>query len=171
MAAAVPSATGVGGVLAPAAAHHALLLAAHSWAHEPLRRLRDLVEVAAVASEADPGEIRSVARTWGVERLWETTERATDAVLLGRSRPWPLRTWARDLPELRRRTVLEGHLERWLSDFAVLPLHAALKRVPRTLWAEIAPENDEGWRRKLARVRLALKNAFLARSEHDRQLG
>ena len=34
-----PSATGVAGLSAPVPAAHAVLLAAHGWAHEPLRRL------------------------------------------------------------------------------------------------------------------------------------
>ena len=47
-----PSATGVPGLLAPVPAAHAVLLAAHSWAHAPLRRLLDLIDVT-VAVEHD----------------------------------------------------------------------------------------------------------------------
>ena len=47
--AAIPSITGVDGILTLPPAHHALLLAVHSWAHEPLRRLRDMVDIAAMA--------------------------------------------------------------------------------------------------------------------------
>jgi hypothetical protein len=45
MEASEPSGLGVDGVLAPDPAHHALLLAGHAWAHEPLRRLVELVDV------------------------------------------------------------------------------------------------------------------------------
>ena len=49
---AVPSTT-IDGVEAFPPEHHALLLAVHSWAHEPLRRLRDVIDIAAVAAGAD----------------------------------------------------------------------------------------------------------------------
>ncbi len=102
---AVPSRT-INGVEAFLPEHHALFLAVHSWAHEPFRRLRDVIDIAAVRNEADSAEIEKLARAWGVGRLWEATERAIDAVLpLGR-RPLPLRIWARNLTLVRERTVL-----------------------------------------------------------------
>jgi hypothetical protein len=79
--AAVPSATGVDGVLALPAAQHALLIAVHSWAHEPLRRALELIDVAAVAAHADAEETASLARSWGVERVWLTTAAASRAML------------------------------------------------------------------------------------------
>ena len=85
--AAVPSQAaceaGVDGILAPAPAHHALLLAAHAWAHQPLGRARDLVDVGAFRAEADAAEIRATARRWGIARLWETTERAIEGSCTG----------------------------------------------------------------------------------------
>ena len=51
-----------GGILAPSPEHHALMLTAARLAHGPRLRLRDLIDIAAVASEADPHEIRTARR-------------------------------------------------------------------------------------------------------------
>ena len=59
---AVPSATGVNGLLAPSRGHHAVLLAAHAWAERPLGRLGDLVDVAAMLPP-EPAEPEELART------------------------------------------------------------------------------------------------------------
>jgi hypothetical protein len=161
-------ATNAPGVLALPPAHEAVLLAAHSWAHEPLRRLRDLIDVAVVAREADRGEIADVACTWGVNKIWSTTISAVDALFAHQRMPWALRLWARNIPRVRERTVLECHLQRLLSDFwAVSPLEAAT-RLPRTLRDEIRPGDHEGWRPKLTRTKLAFGNASRRRSHHDR---
>ena len=64
-AAAVPSTTTIDGFLALPPEHHALLLAAHSWAHEPMRLLRDVVDIAAVADAADPAGDRSPSTSLG----------------------------------------------------------------------------------------------------------
>ena len=50
LAAATEGATGVPGVLALPPAHHALVLAAHSWDERPMRRLLDLIDIAAVTA-------------------------------------------------------------------------------------------------------------------------
>jgi putative nucleotidyltransferase-like protein len=168
--AAVPGSIGVAGVLALPPEHHALVLAVHSWAHEPLRRLRDLVDIAAVAAAADPREIDRLADAWGVRPLWNATAAASDALFHGGRRPWALRIWAQNLDHVRERTVLENHLQRWLSDFWALPARAALRRVPVTLGDELGPGGGEGWRAKLARTALAVRNASRGRSQHDRQL-
>ena len=168
---AVPAAGGPAGILSPAPAKHALLLAAHSWAHEPLRLLRDVVDFAAVSGEADREELRSLAETWGVERLWRSTDAAARAVLYGEARPRSLRFWAQNLGLARERTVLENHLQRWLSDFWVLPPTRALLRWPTIFKDEVMPDRSEPWRRKLARTALAFRNARRRRSEHDDEAG
>jgi Uncharacterised nucleotidyltransferase len=171
-AAARPAAVGVDGVLAAAPGQHALLLAAHSWAHEPLRLLRDLVDVSALAAEADRSEIEATARRWGVERLWRSTIAAADFVLGDVQRPpAALRIWAQNLELARERTVLENHLQRWLSDFWVLPPRRAARRLPRVAASELLPEHDEGWRRKLGRTLRAVRNGLRRRSEHHEDLG
>jgi len=167
LAAALPGPHGLE-ILPPA--HHALLLAAHSWAHEPLRRLRDIVDVAVVAEAAGWDDVAALARVWRVERLWRATVAAADAVLYGGRRPLALRLWAQNLETARERTVLENHLQRWFSDFWIMPAHRAAARVPSTLAGELFPEGDEGWRPKLSRSGRALLNATRRRSEHDEEL-
>ncbi len=161
---------GVDGILAPAPAHHALLLAAHAWAHQPLGRARDLVDAGAFRAEADAAEIRATARRWGIARLWETTERAIDG-LLHRQRPLPFRLWAGHVPELREKTVVEDHLERLCSPIWAYPPRTAARRVGRALLGEVRPASDEGWGGKLGRSFTALRRPFAPIDEHRRLLG
>ena len=168
--AAVEGSTGVDGILTLPLEHHALLLAVHSWAHEPLRRLRDLLDIAALAQAADREEIDRLARAWGVRRLWGATDSAIAGVFFGERPSWALRLWAQNLHRVRERTVLENHLQRWLSDFWAMPPTLAARRLPRRVGDAIRPEGDEGWRAKGRRTALALRNASRARSYHDREL-
>ena len=167
----VPASVGVEGFVAPSPARHAVLIAVHSWAHEPLRRLRDVVDVAALSIEGDADEALAAARAWGVERLWSTTVSALDYLFAEGRKPLALRLWAQNLERARERTVLENHLERWLSDFSALPAPLALRRMPRTLVSEITPNRGEGWRRKFSRSALAVRNAARRRSEHESAAG
>lgn len=161
----------VEGFFAPSPARHAVLLAVHSWAHEPLRILRDLVDVAALAAEASAEETEAVAREWGVDRLWSTTTAARDFLFAGGPRPLSTRIWAQNLSHVRERTVLESHIQRWLSDLWALPMGRALRRLPKMVVSELGPEGGEPWRQKISRSALAVKNAARRRSEHDRQAG
>jgi hypothetical protein len=167
LAAAVPSSVGVRGVLAPSPAHHGLLLAGHSWAHEPLRRLRDLVDVAATVQGLDRAELRALARSWQVERLWATTAASIDGLFLEGWAPLPLRLWAQNLMKVRERTVLENHLARVLADFWMLPAPHALGELCSVLAAEVCPRPGETWAAKLSRSGRALRNALRRRSEHE----
>lgn len=124
------SALGADGVLAPDPARHALLIAAHSWAHEPLRRLRDLVDAHAVAAEADAAEVERLARSWYIDGLWRTTEAVAQAVFERRSSPLALRLRARHLAAVREPTVFENHLLRWLAGYEALPPRVAAEGCP-----------------------------------------
>jgi hypothetical protein len=164
---AVPSRLGVAGLETLAPASHAVTMAAHAWAHEPLARLGHLVDVAVALARADRDEARQLARTWGCSRLWRCTEAAVDAVVHGeRSRP-AVAVWGRHLRGARERSVLELHLQRWLAPAWGLPRRA----VPRGVVAAVRDDlrRDEGQRRraKLARVRLAVARAGTPRSEHE----
>jgi hypothetical protein len=165
-----PAAVAVKGVLAPAPAEHAVLIAVHSWAHEPLRRLRDIIDVAALLTETRRDDAAKVATRWGVERLWRTTVAAVDALIYEEQPGLVLRFWARNLAQARGRTVLEEHLQRLFSDFSILAPRAAARRLPATILRELQPEPDESWRRKGRRTILALRNGFRRRFEHDEQL-
>lgn len=168
--AAVQSAVGVDGILAPAPEHHTLLLAAHSWAHAPLGQLLQLIDVAALRSESVPNEIASLARRWKIGQVWSLTDAAADALLLDGARPLPLHVWARHLRSVRHRTVLETHLARWLPAFSVLPFRRACGAALRAIERDLTPAPGERWRVKLKRTRLAIGNAFVRRAEHDSEL-
>ena len=167
---AVPSASRTADLSTLAREEHVLILAAHSWAHEPLRRLRDMVDVAAMLDAADLDAVARLARRWGVGRLWATTLATVEALFGDRTTPWALRLWAQNLDRARERTVLENHTQRWLSDFWVLPPPVSLRRLPRRFASEFGPAADEGWREKLSRARLAVSHASRPRSQHDREL-
>lgn len=151
-------------------AEHAVILAVHSWAHDPLQRLRDLIDVAVMANSAGRDDVAIVAEAWGVKRLWNATAEVVDAVFHDRPRPWSLRLWAQNLETARERTVFENHVQRWLSDFWIVSPPVAIARIPSTFARELLPERNEGWRSKLARSSRALRNASRRRSEHDEQL-
>lgn len=158
------------GIHALPAAQDAVVLAVHAWAHEPLRTLLDLVDIAAASAEARPEEIRDVAKAWGVDRIWRTTERAIDAVFYEGKTPLPLRIWARNIVGVRGRTVLESHLENWLAPFSGLPLRLALRTSATSIVGEFRPAYGESWESKRARTRFALRNAFTRRALHHELL-
>jgi hypothetical protein len=169
--AAVPSRSGVDGIERLPDSMHALALAAHSWAHLPLRRLLDLVDVAAVADGVPVGELAGLAERWGIGRIWGTSIAVTDEVLLGGGATAAGVLWGRHLAAARERTVFESHLERWLSPLWAHALPGALREIGPRILDEIRPGQGEGWRDKNARILRASRNALTSRSEHDRQLG
>jgi Uncharacterised nucleotidyltransferase len=124
-AAAVPSTAGVPDLVAPSRAHHAVLLAAHAWAERPLQRLRDLIDVAAMAEGVDDAELERVARGWGWERLWHTTRETVGWLLGDAPKPSAVRLWARHLEPVREPGAADRALGYWLSSFwAMRPLTA-----------------------------------------------
>jgi hypothetical protein len=167
---AVPSALGVDGILTLAPSHHALVVAAHAWAHGPLSRVGDLVDVRAMSEGIDPDELTRLAKRWGLVKLWRTTTTAADAVLGGRRRTWALSTWARNLRDVRERTVFEYHLGRWLAPFSALGPLAAAGVMGREIGRDLRPRPDEGWDQKLGRTGQALRRARVRKSEHDEEL-
>jgi hypothetical protein len=165
--AAVPSRLGVAGIETLPAAHHAVLVAAHSWAHEPLARIGHLVDVAVTLDRADRADVRAIARAWGARRAWDCTEAAVDAVVHGHGRSAAAAVWARHLRPVRERTVLESHMQEWLAPVWGLPTHRMPQALGRALRDELRRESAESWRTKLARSRIAVGNAGLARADHD----
>ena len=146
------------------------MLAVHAWAHEPLRSLRDLVDIAILTAEADLAEIDEIARRWGVAKVWRTTHATVEALFADGRPPVPMRVWARHLEAARERTVAESHLEKWLSPFWALPVRTALQHTFRRIAEEVRPVPGELWRTKLSRARLAVRNAGVRRSSHQRLL-
>jgi hypothetical protein len=149
---------------------HALLLAAHTWAHYPLTPLRDLLDIALVAHHSDHAEIERLARHWAIARVWRSTWDATEFLFGDGARPASTRIWARHLVHVRERTVLESHLQRWLSGAWALPPREGLHRFRAAVAADLRPEGDEPWGARLGRTRIALRNAFVRKSHHDNDL-
>jgi hypothetical protein len=156
----------VDGISAPDPVHHALLLAAHAWVHEPLRTLRDLADVSAVAAAADPGELERTARAWGIPGIWRTTRAAASMLLDGGPPTTAVRIWGRHLEQVRERSVLDNHLERWLHVFWELPPRAAVAELGHALRQEVLPEEEESWRDKLTRVAYAVRHPRAPLSRH-----
>jgi hypothetical protein len=159
LAAAVPSRVGVEGIAALPPAEHALLLAAHAWAHEPLGRLGQLVDVAATLSRTDAREVEALARRRGCLRMWRATHRAVRAVVEGEGHSPAVALWARHLRAVRERTVFEMHVTEAVGPaWGGAPVEAprALRRLP-----------GETWGAKLARTARALANARVSKADHD----
>ena len=152
--------------------HHALVLAAHLWVHEPLGRIRDLLDVMLVARTADPGRVARLAGRWGLARLWRTTVATADALFgVPERHTLAQRTWAANLAGVRERTVLETHLERWTSCFWALPPAIAIKLSASNVAWDLRPAAGESWRAKASRTEAALKAALTPKSAHDRVIG
>jgi hypothetical protein len=167
----VQSSLGVKGLLTLSAADHAICLAAHAWAHEPLLRLGDLLDVALMAAQAEPRELRERAREFGVERIWATTIAAATAIFGAGRMTFPLRTWARSLVQGNRRSVFEGHAQKWLSPFAALPFPESLAAAGKEAAADLMPAAGEGWSSKARRMGAALRDARTPRAVHDAAIG
>ena len=170
-AAAVDGEVGVDGILAPDRYHHTMLLAAHGWAHSPLRSLRDLLDVAVMADGLDRVELEQLARRWDLDRVWNTTLRAIDHLFGDARRPASMRLWAGHLDDARERTVLEAHLEHWLAPFWGLPPRKAIAESSGSVLWELRPVEGEPWRDKLERTWQAARRSGVARSEHEARLG
>ena len=163
---AVPSFCEIDGVEAPAPHHHALIVAAHAWAHTPLRDLRDLLDVAAIADEADESELMRTAREWRIERMWNTTRSTIRWRLYGGTPPVAVSGWARQLIGLREATVLEGHVARWASPFWLLPPVRALPVALRRVVKDVMPGEEMSWSMKARRLGRAMRHALRSKSEH-----
>jgi hypothetical protein len=167
LAAAIPGRLGVAGVDTLPPAEHAVLLAAHAWAHEPLARIGHLLDIAVTLQRTDAAEVAAVARRWRCARLWRTTQRALRAVLEDDGRSAAAALWARHLRRARERTVFENHLQGWLSPLWGLSVGRGARAALGEVIEDGRREGGEPWRAKLGRTRLAIANAGIARSEHD----
>jgi hypothetical protein len=168
--AARPARCGAEGILGLSAARHAIILAAHAWAHGPLGHLRQLLDIALVAADAEPAEMRRLAGCWGASALWDATVATLRALFGGSRRPATLRLWARHLASVRERTVFEAHLTSWLSPLWCCPRPQGVRAATAAFAADLRPLPEESWREKLARVRLALAEAASSAAQHDRVL-
>jgi hypothetical protein len=169
---AVPAGVGIEGISAPDALHHAMILAAHAWSHDPLQTLRDLVDIAAVSEGLSEAELTKTAEAWGIPKIWRTTRAAIRALLEGGPTTIPLRTWARHLPSVRERSVVDSHLMRWLHVFWELPPRAAVADLGAEFRLTLLPAPGESWREKLARTGRSLRHPGEPMSTHlTREVG
>jgi hypothetical protein len=172
LASSVPATVEIDGVSTLLPEYHALVLVAHSWTHEPLTRMRDIVDIALMTDAAGRNRVAAVADGWGMRRVWNSTISIADACLQNGTQPTlSQRIWARNLDPLRERTVFESHLESWVSGFWAVPPLEALKLLAGNLLGDLRPATGEQWGPKLARTASAFKNALKPKSAHDRQLG
>jgi hypothetical protein len=164
------AALGVEGILTLKPAYHALVLAAHLWAHDPLARMLRLLDVAVMAEAAEPRELENLVDAWGFHRPWRMTTRVADALFRGSEEPLPLRLWARNLKAAREATVFEMHVARCLAPFSVLPRRRALRAAARALAGVLRPQPYESWRGKFRRTAQQLRRPSMRRSEHARSV-
>jgi hypothetical protein len=169
--AAVPAVVGVEGLLAPAPAHHAVLLASHAWGEVPMRKLRELVDVLAFVDDGDRDELRRLAGRWGIERGWCSTLAVADWLLRGAAEPRLVSIWARYLRELREPTVFEIHVQEWLSPFWLAPPRAAARKALGAVFRDLRPEEDQTWGGKLRQTVRALTHPLSSSSEHYQRSG
>jgi Uncharacterised nucleotidyltransferase len=167
--AAAPSSVGVEGLLAPHPNHHAILLASHAWGEIPMRKLRELVDVLVFVDDAQRGELARLARRWQFDRAWNATLAAADWVLGGAPEPTFVRIWARYLRNLREPTVVEMHLQEWLSPFWLVPPRLAIRRTGMAFVRELRPSPEQTWADKRSQTVEALLHPLSPKSAHHRR--
>jgi Uncharacterised nucleotidyltransferase len=163
----VPARCGVEGILGLPPAHHAVVLAAHAWAHSPLKHLRHLLDVALVASDAGRTNWSRLTERWRASHFWETTVDAMNGLFGGARSPLTLRLWGRHLTSVRERTVFEKHLTSWMSPLWCLGPFEGLREGSASFVSDLRPLQGERWRDKLLRTRLAVANASVSASRHE----
>jgi hypothetical protein len=170
LAGAEPAGLGIDGILTFPAPKHALILAVHLWAHDPLTRLLRLLDIAVMLEGCDERDLDSLARTWRMRRLWETTLAVIDALFFGAKRPWALRHWGRGLTAVREPTVFEVHLGRCIAPFWILPPGPAARALAGSLEGFASRQPGESWRGKVERTVRQLVHPSMRRSEHVRSI-
>lgn len=168
LAGAEPAALGVDGILTLTPSHHALVVTAHLWAHDPLVRLLRVVDAAVLAEAADRQELDTLAAAWRMTKPWNATIAVARSLLYDEKPPWALRIWARHVPAVREATVVDLQLGRLLSAFSVLPAHRAMGTLGKALRGDLRPLPNESWRRKLERTAEQLRRPSMRGSEHVR---
>lgn len=161
-----PSRTGVDGVRGLAPAPHAVILAVHGWAHEPLERLGLMIDVAAVLAEGDRDAADKLAESWGCSRLWRATLACVEALFLHRTRPIPMRTWARHLGQCGVPSLIDSYIARLAAPAWALPRLAAMRRTGAEVRRTAFPCDDETWMQHLFLSRRALVHARAPLSQY-----
>lgn len=166
---AVPTALAVDGVQTLSPAHHAVLLAAHSWQHEPFRRLLDLIDVAVMSEKVDASVLERTAQQWGLSSVWRATTLAIDA-LLGEESTAPVVDYMMTghCRQLRERSVLESRLACWIAGFWAPTPTAKVRALATTVNKDLRPFPGESWTRKVQRTGTVLRHTFSPNSDCPR---
>ena len=164
--AAVPSVVGIDGLLTPHPDHHAVLLVSHAWGEVPMRRLRQLVDLFAFVDDGNRPELRRLAARWAIERGWSSTVAIGDWLLRENPEPRLVGVWARYLRELREPTVLEMHVQEWLSPFWLTTPRPAARRAFHAVLRDLQPKPNQTWRAKGRQTVRALAHPRRTRTEH-----
>ena len=156
LAAAVPSRLDTPGFSALDPVHHALAVCAHAWNHGPLLQASHLLDIALLARRCDPDEVTRTAERWGIDRIWRTSSRAADSLLLGEGVTLPLRLGGRHLTRLRERSVAGLYASRLLGTLWAPTSAVAARALWKLLIDGVRPRDGESWRTELPHlVRLA----------------
>ena len=169
--AATSSVVGIEGVDTPHRHHHAVVLASHAWGEIPMRKLRQLVDVLAFVEDGDRDELRLLAGSWGIERGWSSTLAVGDWYFRDAPEPRLVGVWAPYLRELREPTVLEMHVQEWLSPFWLTAPKTAIRKALRAALRDLQPAPDQTWGSKLRQMVRAIAHARSSKSEHYRRSG
>lgn len=165
----IPTVIGVDGIDTLPPAYHAVLLAAHSWQHEPFRRLLDLLDVALMADGVDEASLDQVADRWGLGHVWRATNRAIDAMYRGEP---PASVVDRILTnhcwELRERAVIESRIACWIAGFWAPTSLAVVGALSSTVYDDLRPYPGESWSRKIRRTGTVVQHALRPNSQCPR---
>jgi hypothetical protein len=160
--AAYPSTVGTAGIMTLPPAHHAVVLAAHAWAHDPLASAGRLIDVSVMALEADPAEARRARTPLGLPAA--VARHVPRGGRAGRGRAPPARhARVGTAPERGARADRAGKPRRAHRRRGVEPAAAAGRRGG----GRIARQERHPHTRRA--VLAAVGDAFLAKSEHDRR--
>ncbi len=147
-------------------AHHAVLLAAHSWQHEPFRRVIDLVDVAVMASESDPDTLAALAQRWRLGGIWRSTIEAIASFQGGDPpRAWTDRMLTQHLRAVRPRTTAELRLARWFAGYRAPTLAIAAKTIIQTVAEDLSPAAEDSWSAKMGRIPRTVRNSLSPSTE------
>ena len=140
------------------------MLAAHAWAHQPLGRLGNLIDVAVSLRRSDAAEVAAGAPL-GLHADVAHHARRGPRGGRGRAAARPASRCGRGTSaEVRERTVFEWHLKDLLAP--VWGLSAPHAIAPGAVLRATGRAGRRAVAREAGRARLR-RNAGLARSEHD----
>ena len=164
---AVPSECQVDGILAPSRAHHTLIVLAHSWAHAPVERLLDLLDLVVLSEGVDRPTLVVRAEAQNLLRPWNAVTSVAEGLFLGEGGDAPSTPiWARHLPDLRELTLLERTLFRWFGNaWAPTPL-AALHGLGLNLMDDFKPAPGQTPRDKGRQISSRLRHLLTPVSEY-----